>query len=437
MFCADCICLPFAQPRLAAGNVVLADDECIEQTGQMALKQDGGEAERIIIAMIERVILLVMDGCGAGTAPDAALFGDTGANCGNTLVNVAKAVDGLSIPTLRSLGLGNALPLVGGAPLAEPIGSYGRLRETSMGGKDTVTGHWEMMGATVAKAFPTYPNGFPEDLVKAFEEAIGSEVLGNYPASGTTIINDLGPEHMATKKPILYTSADSVFQVACHEDIIPIDRLYEICLAGRRLLTGDNGVQRVIARPFIGQPGSFKRTERRKDFPIDPPENIIDRLAKAGIKVAGVGVVPEVFGGRGFAWKKRTQSNEEHYKATLEAMETDCRFIFTNFEDFDMLYGHRQDAPGFARALETFDGYLKDIMGKMRETDLIMLTADHGNDPTTPSTDHAREYAPVLVYSPAVKGGVNYGDRETFADLSATIAKVFSVQPMDIGTPLI
>ncbi len=389
--------------------------------------------------MIKRAIILVMDGCGAGTAPDAALFGDTGDCCGNTLVNTAKAVGGLKIPTLRSLGLGNALPLEGGAPIASPVGSFGRLTEISMGGKDTVTGHWEMMGATVPRPFPTYPDGFPADLVNAFQEAIGIEVLGNKPASGTAIIAELGEEHMRTKKPILYTSADSVFQVACHEDIYPIEKLYEICLAGRRLLTGDHGVQRVIARPFEGQPGAFRRTERRKDFPIDPPENTIDRLAAKGIKVAGVGVVPEVFGGRGFSWKKRTQTNADHFAATLEAMDSDCRFIFTNFEDFDMLYGHRQDPKGFANALETFDGYLKEIMSRMTEEDIVFLTADHGNDPTSPSTDHAREYVPILMYSPSlnVPRGVDFGTRKTMADIGATLAKIFEIEPMSLGTSLL
>ncbi len=387
--------------------------------------------------MIDRTFLLVMDGCGAGTAPDAELFGDTGANRGNTLMNVARAVGGLQIPNLRSLGLGNALDLLGGAPVANPIGSFGRLQERSMGGKDTVTGHWEMMGILVEQPFPTYPKGFPQDLVQAFEEALGTQVLGNYPASGTDIIRDLGEEHMRTGKPILYTSADSVFQVACHEAVVPIERLYEICRIGRGLLKGEHGVQRVIARPFEGQPGSFRRTERRKDFPMDPPENVLDRLAAAGVKVAGVGVVPEVFDGRGFAWKKRTQTNQEHFEATLEAMDSDCRVVFTNFEDFDMLYGHRQDTPGFARALETFDGYLRTIMDRMRPTDLLLLTADHGNDPTTPSTDHAREYAPVLMYSPSLPGGREFGTRSTFADLGATLAEVFKVPPMPVGQSLL
>jgi phosphopentomutase len=387
--------------------------------------------------MIERVLLLVMDGCGAGTAPDAELFGDTGANRGNTLVNVARAVGGLKIPTLRRLGLGNALDLEGGAPGPAPIGSFGRLQERSMGGKDTVTGHWEMMGILVDRPFPTYPDGFPADLVAAFEKAIGVGVLGNYPASGTDIIRELGPEHIQTGRPILYTSADSVFQVACHEDIVPIERLYEICRSARGLLQGEHAVQRVIARPFEGEPGAFRRTERRKDFPLEPPTNVLDHLAAAGVRVAGVGVVPEVFGGRGFAWSRRTQSNQEHYQATLEAMQTDCRFVFTNFEDFDMLYGHRQDAPGFARALETFDGYLEDLLGRMQPTDLLILTADHGNDPTTPSTDHAREYAPLLLYSPSLPGGRNYGTRGTFADLAATLAQVFQVPAPPVGESLL
>jgi len=387
--------------------------------------------------MIERTFLLVMDGCGAGTAPDAELFGDTGANQGNTLVNVARAVGGLQIPTLRSLGLGNALDLLGGEPAARPLGSFGRLQERSMGGKDTVTGHWEMMGILVENPFPTYPQGFPQELVRAFEEALGTQVLGNYPASGTDIIRDLGEEHMRTGRPILYTSADSVFQVACHEGVVPIERLYEICRIGRSLLKGEHGVQRVIARPFEGQPGSFRRTERRKDFPMEPPENVLDRLAAAGVRVAGVGVVPEVFDGRGFAWKKRTQTNQEHFEATLEAMESGCRMVFTNFEDFDMLYGHRRDAPGFARALETFDGYLRTIMDRMHPEDLLLLTADHGNDPTTPSTDHAREYAPVLMYSPSLPGGRNFGTRSTFADLGATLAEVFRVPPMPVGQSLL
>ncbi|MBZ0253356.1 MAG: phosphopentomutase, partial [Candidatus Methylomirabilis sp.] len=282
------------------------------------------------------------------------------------------------------------------------------------------------------------PQGFPPEVIRAFSEAIGSEVLGNYASSGTTILKELGEEHLRTAKPIVYTSADSVFQIACHEGVVPIERLYEICRAARKVLTGEHAVQRVIARPFEGaDAGSFRRTERRKDFPLEPPENVLDRLAAAGVKVAGVGVVPEVFDGRGFAWSRRTQTNQEHHEATLEALETDCRLIFTNFEDFDMLYGHRRDAPGFAKALETFDGYVADLMARMRDTDLLMLTADHGNDPTTPSTDHAREYAPVLVYSKSLPGGRDYGIRSTFADLAATLAEVFGVEPLPVGRSLL
>ncbi|MEW6278710.1 MAG: phosphopentomutase [Candidatus Eremiobacterota bacterium] len=379
---------------------------------------------------IRRALVLVLDGCGAGPAPDADLFGDVGENSGDTLVHVARAVGGLSIPTLRSLGLGNCLDLAGGRPVDNPRGSYGRLRERSLGGKDTVTGHWEMMGIVTPKPFPTYPNGFPPEVVEPFCTAIGCPVLGNRAASGTTIIAELGQEHQRTGHPILYTSADSVFQIAAHESVVPIERLYEMCRIARRLLTGDHAIQRVIARPFEGSPGSYRRTERRKDFPLSPPENVIDRLAAAGKRVAGIGVVPEVFDGRGFAWSERTQTNQEHYEATLRALQRDdLDFLFVNFEDFDMLYGHRNDATGFAAALETFDGHLAHILGQLRSDDLLIVTADHGNDPTTPSTDHSREYAPLLLYGPGIAGGRDYGDRDSYADIGATLAEVFGVAP--------
>lgn len=386
----------------------------------------------------ERVILLVMDGCGAGAAPDAHLFGDEGPNLGDTLVHVARAAGGLRIPTLRRLGLGNALPLAGAPPELAPIGSFGRLRPRSMGGKDTVTGHWEMMGILVDRPFPTYPGGFPEAILGPLREALGTPVLGNVALSGTEILKTLGEEHLRTGHPIVYTSADSVFQIACHEEVVPIGRLYEICRIARELLRGEHGVQRVIARPFEGAgPGSFRRTERRKDFPLPPPENVIDRLAAAGIGVAGVGVVPELFGGRGFSWSRRTQTNEEHALATLEALDTGARFLFVNFEDFDMLYGHRQDAPGFAAALETFDGWLATLLERLGPQDLLLVTADHGNDPTTPSTDHAREHVPVLVHSKGLPGGRDYRTRETFADLGATVAASLGVAPPPVGRSLI
>lgn len=375
-----------------------------------------------------RVFCIVLDGCGAGVAPDAESFGDDMAHPGDTLVHVAQACGGLKIPQLRQLGLGNLLSLQGGAPVDRPTGSFARLRESSQGGKDTVTGHWEMMGIVVPTRFPTYPDGFPADLVATFEQAIGKGSLGNKAASGTVIIDELGAEHMQTGKPILYTSADSVFQIACHEEVVPIEELYEICLKARDLLQGEHALQRVIARPFEGKPGSFRRTERRKDFPLSPPENALDLLTEAGVFTAGIGVIPEVFGGRGFSYSHRTQTNEEHYQATLEMMEKhDSGFFFVNFEDFDMLYGHRLDPAGFGKALETFDGYLGDILQKMRPTDLLLITADHGNDPTIPSTDHTREYAPLLMYSPSLERGQALGDRQTYSDIAQTVLQALGV----------
>ena len=387
---------------------------------------------------MKRVILIVLDGCGAGMAPDAELFGDVGVNAGDTLVHTARAVGGLKIPNLRSLGLGNALDLAGGGPLDNPRGCFGRLTEKSLGGKDTVTGHWEMMGIISEKPFPTYPQGFPADLMARFSQAIGSPVLGNYASSGTVILKELGEEHLATGYPIVYTSADSVFQIACHEEKVPIERLYEICRSAREVLSGEHNVQRVIARPFEGtSKDDFRRTERRKDFPLSPPENVLDHLSGAGHYVAGIGVVPEVFDGRGFTYRERTQTNQEHHDATMRQLASQERgFFFVNFEDFDMLYGHRNDPPGFAAALETFDGYLGELLGVLRPDDLLLITADHGNDPTTPSTDHTREYAPLLLYSASVPGGRDYGIRDTFADLGATVASAFGVKT-PAGTSLL
>ncbi|MBI3929701.1 MAG: phosphopentomutase [Armatimonadetes bacterium] len=385
----------------------------------------------------DRVFLLVMDGCGAGPAPDAARFGDVGVNEGDTLVHIARAVGGLRVPRLRSLGLGNTLPLDGAPPVENPAGSYGRLQERSLGGKDTVTGHWEMMGIRTTTPFPTYPAGFPEEVIRPFETAIGSEILGNYASSGTVILDQLGAEHLETGRPILYTSADSVFQIAAHEERVPVERLYEICRIARGLLQGEHSVQRVIARPFEGKLGSFRRTERRKDFPLSPPENVIDRLREAGVFVAGVGVIPEIFDGRGFDYRNRTQTNREHFEATLELLDQPSGFIFVNFEDFDMLYGHRNNPRGFAAALEVFDGYVGELMDRLGPRDLLMLCADHGNDPTTPSTDHTREYSPLLVYSPGRPGARNYGDRDTYADLGATVAEALGARPVGEGTSLL
>lgn len=376
---------------------------------------------------IKRVLLLVLDGVGVGAAPDAAEYGDTGENEPNTLANTLRAVGGIELPTFQRLGLGNLLPLEGVPPAETPAALYGKLTPLSKG-KDSVTGHWEMMGVMTAQAFPTYPNGFPPEVIQPFEQAIGRRTLGNCAASGTEIIQRLGEEHQRTGKPIVYTSADSVFQIAAHEAVIPIEELYQMCETARRLLTEPHHVQRVIARPFEGDsPQTFRRTERRRDFPLPPPENLLDTLSAAGIKTYGIGVVPELFTYRGFAQAERTQSNPEHFLALQRALQSDCAFIFANFEDFDMLYGHRNDPAGFAQCLKTFDAKLAELLTWLLPTDLLMLTADHGNDPTTPSTDHSREYVPLLMTSPALAMGGSFGTRASLADIAATLAKLFGV----------
>lgn len=349
---------------------------------------------------MKRAILVVLDGCGAGAAPDASVFGDDpGAN---TLRHVWEACGGLDAPLLARLGFFAAA----GVPDGYDGHPYGRLQPLSKGGKDSVTGHWEMMGIVADRPFPTYPEGFPADLVARFEAAIGREVLGNRPASGTQIIAELGEEHVRTGKPILYTSADSVFQVACHEGVIPVEDLYRFCEIAREICTAPHDVQRVIARPFEGEAGDFRRTERRKDYPLEPPPNLVDRIGD----VLGIGVVPELFGGRGFRDLPRTQSNAEHEVALLAAMDSDARFIFANFEDFDMLYGHRNDSTGFGKCLERFDLTLAKVWERLGPQDLLLLTADHGNDPTDPSTDHTREYVPLI--GNAVPAGLEGGYAE-------------------------
>jgi phosphopentomutase len=293
-----------------------------------------------------------------------------------------------------------------------------------------------MMGIHTETPFPTYPNGFPPEVIRAFEERVGRGILGNYPASGTEIIKQLGMEHLRTGKPIVYTSADSVFQIAAHEAIIPLEELYRMCEIARALLQPPHHVQRVIARPFVGDsPETFRRTENRRDFPLPPPENLIDALHARGIGVYGIGVVPELFVYRGFRHAERTQRNTEHYDALLRALQSDCEFIFANFEDFDMLYGHRNDPAGFARALTEFDAMLRELLSRLRSSDLLILTADHGNDPTTPSTDHSREYLPLLLYSPSIGQGRAVGVRRTLADIGATIGALWNVAPPN-GEPI-
>jgi phosphopentomutase len=338
---------------------------------------------------VRRAILLVLDGCGAGAAPDWADYGD--APGAATVRNVWERCGGLKAPNLEEMGFLAACG-VGTAPSGA---CWARLLPEGRG-KDSVTGHWEMMGAVVREPFPTYPHGFPADLVGAFEREIGRRTLANRPASGTQIIEELGEESMRTGRPILYTSADSVFQLAAHESVVPVDQLYDWCRIARRLCLPPHGVQRVIARPFAGEPGAFQRTARRRDFPMEPPPNLVDEIGG----VLGIGVVPELFAGRGFIPMPRTQSNREHFIALMFALESGGRFIFANFEDTDMLFGHRSDPEGFGRCLEEFDAMLAQIRARLGEDDLLLITADHGNDPTDESTDHTREFLPLASNQP-------------------------------------
>ncbi|NLY90140.1 MAG: phosphopentomutase [Firmicutes bacterium] len=373
-----------------------------------------------------RVFLVVLDGVGIGELPDAGRYGDEGSN---TLGNIAAQLGGLSVPFLTALGLGKIAPLTGVPAVENPCGAYGKMAEASPG-KDTITGHWEMAGVILDRPFPVYPDGFPEELIKAFSEAIGRPVLGNKAASGTEILKELGPEHMATGKPIVYTSGDSVFQIAAHEEVIPIDELYRICEIARRLLQGEHRVARVIARPFLGEPGAFTRTKRRKDFSVVPPEEtILDRLVAAGIDVVGVGKIEDIFSGRGLTASYHTGDNISTLEKLLSLGQTLAgpALVFANCVDFDSLYGHRNDVQGFAAALATADDYLEKLAALLQPADLLIITADHGGDPTTISTDHSREYVPLLVTGAQVRPGTALGVRSSFTDLAATIADCFGL----------
>lgn len=379
--------------------------------------------------MFTRVLLLVMDSVGAGQLPDAGLYGDEGSD---TLGNIARAI-GLRVPTLRSLGLARVSSI--GGPSPAPMGAFGRMAETSAG-KDSVTGHWEMMGIVLERAFPTFPHGFPPDVIQAFEARIGRRTLGNTVASGTAIIDALGPQHVRTGEPIVYTSADSVFQIAAHESVIPIDELYRICTIAFDLVGRGMGVGRVIARPFVGEPGRFTRTSNRRDYALEPfGDTLFDRLKGAGHEVVGIGKIEDLFAGRGLTRAIHTTS-DAHGMDVVEAelARTPAGLIAANLVDFDTLYGHRNDVAGYAANLERFDARLAAMLPALRPTDLLVVTADHGNDPTTPSTDHSREYVPVLIAGAGVKPGVDLGTRPTFADLGQTLAEVFGVTPLPHGT---
>ncbi len=380
---------------------------------------------------MKRAIILVLDGVGAGEAPDAADYGDTGSN---TLGHVARAVGGLNLPALAEAGLGNALELEGMPPDDGATGAWGRLKPASAG-KDSTTGHWEIAGVHLEKPFPTYPNGFPDDVVAEFARRSGRGVIANVVGSGTAVIEDYGEEHARTGSWILYTSADSVFQIASNEEVIPLDELYRACEIAREMLVPPHDVSRVIARPFVGQGrGSFKRTSNRRDYSIQPPEEtLLDALAAAGIDRYGVGKVDDLFAKRSIS-ADHTASNAEGIDLIRRWLESgESGLLFANLVDFDQLYGHRNDVAGFYNSLREFDFALPSLTAELREEDLLFITADHGNDPTTVSTDHARECVPLLALGPAVVPG-RLGDRETFSDLGATVGEWLGVSYRGRGT---
>lgn len=386
---------------------------------------------------VKRVILLILDSVGIGQAPDAHLYGDAGSD---TLRNTAKAVGGLRLPYLAHLGLGNLAeafgePILGVQPVSAPLAAYGRMAPKSPG-KDTTTGHWEIAGIVLDKPFPVYPHGFPPEVIEPFEEAISTRILGNKPASGTEIINELGEEHSRTGYPIVYTSADSVFQIAAHEDVIPVPRLYEMCDIARSILIGEHGVGRVIARPFIGAKGEFTRTERRKDFSIKPPrKTLLDYVKEAGMDVIGVGKIEDIFAFRGLTQSDHTGNNKDTVESVTGFVKEGGRgLIIANLIDFDMLYGHRNNPQGYACALEEIDEMIRDLEGSLQEGDVVAVTADHGCDPTTRGTDHSREHVPVLVYGRHIEQGAFLGTRSSFADLGLTIADLLEIETDLAGT---
>jgi len=372
-----------------------------------------------------RILLIVLDGAGIGAMPDAPEWGDAGAD---TFGHILESRP-VRLPNLQRYGLGNIRPLQALPPLDQLTGSYGRCALRS-NGKDTTTGHWEMAGIVLDRAFPTYPDGFPPPVIDRFiKETSVPGILGNIPASGTEIIKVLGEEHVKTGKPIVYTSADSVFQIAAHEEVIPLERLYEICEIARRILDGEHKVGRVIARPFLGRPGSFYRTENRHDYAVPPPrENLLPALAADDLDVVCIGKIASIYDSMGVTKDLTAKNNEQSIDQTITALKDSTRgLIFSNLVDFDMLYGHRRDTEGYAKALEHFDTRLPEIESAMRDDDVMMITADHGNDPTFRGSDHTREYAPLLVYGKNARANVNLGTRASLADIGQTIANNFGL----------
>src|SRR5438309_1084466 len=375
--------------------------------------------------VFNRMAVIVLDGVGIGAMPDASEWGDASSD---TFGHICESRQ-LNLPNLQGLGLGNIRPLNGVPAIANPRGGYGKYALKS-NGKDTTTGHWEMAGIILERAFPTYPNGFPQSIIDQFiEQTRVPGVLGNVTASGTEIIKKLGEEHVKSGKPIVYTSADSVFQVAAHEKVIPLKRLYEICETARDILRGEHEVGRVIARPFLGEPGSFYRTENRHDYAVPPPrENLLPLLSENGFGVVCIGKIASIYDSTGVTQDLKAKNNQQSIDQTIKALEDKTRgLIFSNLVDFDMLYGHRRDTEGYARALEHFDSRWPEIEAAMNDNDLVIITADHGNDPTYPGTDHTREYAPLIVYGKKAQAGVNLGTRSSLADIGRTIADNFQV----------
>jgi phosphopentomutase len=379
--------------------------------------------------MKRRVVLIVLDGLGIGPAHDTTTYGDTGSD---TLGNTLRSVGGLSLPNLEALGLGCCAPLQGVAAVATPSAAWG-ICQPAGAGKDSTTGHWELCGLTLQQPFPTYPNGFPDDVIAEFSRRTGRGVLGNVAASGTAILDELGEEHQRTGGWIVYTSADSVFQVAAHEGVVPLGELYAACAAARDLLQPPHGVSRVIARPFVGTPGAWRRTAHRKDISLPPPgPTLLDELAREHVPRLGIGKVDDLFAGRNIS-SVHAATNAEGYHLIGSALESARRgLIFANILEFDQSWGHRNDVPGFAAGLQELDRALPGLLGRVREGDLVIFTADHGNDPTTPSTDHSRERVPLLVYGPRVNA-VPLGERSTFADIGQTVAEFLGTAPLESG----
>ncbi|MGL4362668.1 MAG: phosphopentomutase [Cellulosilyticaceae bacterium] len=380
---------------------------------------------------MNRFIWIVLDSVGIGEMHDSSQYGDVGVN---TLENVYKYNKGLDITNLVELGLGNIDGITALPKSDKVIGNYARLNEYSKG-KDTTTGHWEMVGIPTNIPFPTYPNGFPQNIMDAFEEAIGTKTIGNYASSGTEILEELGKRHMETGYPIVYTSADSVFQIAAHDDIIPLKRLYEMCEIARKLLVGEHEVSRVIARPFTGKPGHFVRTNNRHDYAVTPPsENLLCYAKDSGLDVVAIGKIEDIFNKKGITQAIHTESNEEGIEQTINAIRENTKgIIFTNLVDFDMKWGHRNDAKSYGIGLEAFSRELPHIIAELKKEDVLIITADHGCDPTTKGTDHTREAVPLLVYGKNIQKGKNLGTRNSFADIGQTISEVFGLKKLEIG----